>query len=213
MVDPSTRPRYASVAESPEAFARDPENLLLWRYDRRQLSAEETRDAMLFVSGLMDRTQAEGHPFDKTYPDLTEHKPFRGDYASNHRSVYVMQQRNRRHPYFEVFDGASTTACTGERGSSITPLQALFQLNSPDVAEWSRAVAGRVKSAGNAEAQVAQLYRLILARDAAAEEIQIGTSYLKRFESTVAAANPAAAPPLASLARALFANNEFMFVE
>jgi hypothetical protein len=124
-----------------------------------------------------------------------------------------MQQRNRRNPYFEVFDGANVNACTGERGSSITSVQALYQVNSPEVAEWSRNAAARARGAGTSEDQVQQLYRLILARDAGAEEIATATAYLKRFEITAAAEKATFAQPLASLARALFASNEFMFIE
>jgi len=201
-----------SAAASPDNLLKDPDQRLVWRYDRHRLNAEETRDAMMFVSGALDTTQAMAHPFPKI-GRLTEHAPFRGDFETKHRGVYMMQQRNRRNPYFEVFDGANVNACTGERGSSITSVQALYQVNSPEVAEWSRTAAAKVKSAGNAEAQVTQLYRLILARDASAEEIASGTAYLKRFESLAVTEKATFAQPLASLARALFASNEFMFIE
>lgn len=167
---------------------------------------------MMFVSGTLDLTQPMAHPFPKI-GRLTEHAPFRGDFDTKHRGVYVMQQRNRRNPYFEVFDGANVNACTGERGSSITSVQALYQINSPEVAEWSRAAAAKVRSVGDANARVKQLYRLILARDPVAEEITSGTDYLKRFEAAAVAEKASFAQPLASLARALFASNEFMFIE
>ena len=207
-----SRTYQLSAATLPEMEQKDPDNALVWRYERRRLNAEETRDAMMFVSGALDLTQATAHPFPKI-KRLTEHAPFRGDFATQHRSVYVMQQRNRRNPYFEVFDGANVNACTGERGSSTTPLQALFQINSPDVAEWSRAAAAKVQSAGDDKAQVAQLYRLILARGADTEEIQSGIAYLQTFTATAATEKATFAQPLASLARALLASNEFMFVE
>jgi hypothetical protein len=124
-----------------------------------------------------------------------------------------MQQRNRRNPYFEVFDGANTSACTGERSSSITSLQALYQVNSPEVAEWSRKAAAKVRSRSEAAAQVSDLYRLVLARSATEEEIADGVAYLKRFENTATTEKAPFAQPLASLARVLFASNEFMFIE
>lgn len=207
-----SRAYQLGASASPENLRKDPDQTLVWRSERRRLNAEETRDAMMFVSGVLDRTQPAAHPFPKV-GRLTEHAPFRGDFETQHRGVYVMQQRNRRNPYFEVFDGANVNACTGERGSSITSVQALYQINSPEVAEWSRAAAAKVRSAGDAKAQVAELYRLILAREAGAEEIMSGSEYLKRFETTAVAVKATPAQPLASLARALFASNEFMFIE
>jgi hypothetical protein len=207
-----SRTYQLSAADSPANLRNDPDQRLVWRFDRQRLNAEETRDAMMFVSGTLDLTQPAGHPFPPV-KRLTEHAPFRGDFETKHRSVYVMQQRNRRNPYFEVFDGANVNACTGERGSSITSVQALYQVNSPEVAEWSRNAAARARGAGTSEDQVQQLYRLILARDAGAEEIATATAYLKRFEITAAAEKATFAQPLASLARALFASNEFMFIE
>ena len=43
--------------------ARDGENVWLWRFARRRLSAEEIRDAVLAVSGDLDRAPGGPHPF------------------------------------------------------------------------------------------------------------------------------------------------------
>ncbi len=43
-----------------EKFERDPENLYLWRAAPRQLDAEALRDAMLSVSGTIDRNRPRG---------------------------------------------------------------------------------------------------------------------------------------------------------
>jgi len=205
-----SRTYQLAAAESPESFNRDPNNALVWRFDRRRLAAEEARDAMMIVSGVLDPTQPMAHPFPRM-GKLTEHAPFRGDFPSDHRSVYVMQQRNRRHPFFELFDGANTSSSTGERGHSITPLQALFQLNSQWVAGWSEAVTTRVKEAGDTAARVKQLYRAVLGRDPNGEEVAQGVGYVAHF--TAAAENAGETAALASLTRVLFASNEFMFVE
>ena len=45
------------------AFETDPDAKLLWRFNRRRLSAEEIRDAMLLVSGDLDPTMCGEHPF------------------------------------------------------------------------------------------------------------------------------------------------------
>src|SRR3989454_2472614 len=55
--------------------------------------------------------------------------PFVAVYDSNRRSIYLMQQRIKKQPFLELFDGADTNATTGERPVSTTPLQALFMMN------------------------------------------------------------------------------------
>jgi cytochrome c553 len=208
-----SRTYQLSADDSSEAFQRDPNNTLLWRFERKKLNAEETRDAMMFVSGKLKKTQPTRHPFPPISKKLTEHEPFRDTFPSEHRSVYVMQQRNRRHPYFEVFDGANTNACTGERDCSITPLQALFQINSPEIFEWANAAVDKIPSNVAASEQVQKLYRIILARDATEEEVASAVEYLSRFKSISTTSSGDAIKPLASIARALFASNEFMFIE
>ena len=44
-------------------LAADPGNRWYWRYSRRSLDAESIRDAMLVVSGRLDRSVPESHPF------------------------------------------------------------------------------------------------------------------------------------------------------
>src|SRR5690606_25029656 len=66
-------------------------------FPRRRLNAEELRDALLAVSGELDRTPGESHPFppESTWA-FTQHGPFAAEYPSSKRSVYLMQKRNRR---------------------------------------------------------------------------------------------------------------------
>src|SRR5207302_1411248 len=48
---------YQQSGQSDERAAKlDPNNRLLWRFPRRRLDAESLRDAMLAVSGRLDRT-------------------------------------------------------------------------------------------------------------------------------------------------------------
>ena len=66
----------ASV-EDAEAARSDPENELLWTFNRRRLDAEEIRDAMLAVSGALDRSPGGPHPFPPECEwSFTQHKPF-----------------------------------------------------------------------------------------------------------------------------------------
>src|SRR5213593_522086 len=44
----------SSADANPAARAKDPDNLLLWRFNRRRLEAEEARDAMLAAAGTLN---------------------------------------------------------------------------------------------------------------------------------------------------------------
>ncbi len=198
-----------------QALVKDADNARHWRFTRRRLAAEEVRDALMVISGTLDRAMPGAH---KDFPslnkkDYSQHSPFQAVYDSTHRSVYVMQQRIRKHPFFEVFDGADTNSAVGERSTTITPLQALFQLNSRFVQDQAQALASRLETAGDPLNQVAAAYVMVLARPAREDEVRAGVDYLTRFEAQAKAENLTNVKPLTSFVRALFASNEFMFID
>ena len=86
--------------------ANDPDNALFGRFDRRRLTAEELRDALLAVSGRLDEHPGGPHPFPPQNKwGYTQHTPFQAVYDTNKRSVYLMTQRIRKHPFLALFDG------------------------------------------------------------------------------------------------------------
>ena len=98
-------------------------------------TAEEIRDSILATSGELDGTVARGHPFPSPITwGYTQHAPYSGRVpTSNKRSVYLMTQRIKRHPFLALFDGADPNATTAERATTTVPTQALFFLNDPFV--------------------------------------------------------------------------------
>lgn len=211
--------RQASDDDASNA-AIDPANDHLWRFDPRRLTAEEIRDAMMFVSDALDLEPPRGpHPFPpETQWKYTQHKPFVAAYPSAKRSVYLMQQRIRKHPLLEVFDGADTNATTAQRPESTTPLQALFAMNSPLVHEWADRFAVRVGMAEAEEhARVRYAYRLALAREPSEEELSDASAYLAECRRLLSEAGvPAdkrARRALASYLRMVLASNEFFFLD
>ena len=54
--------RQASF-DSDANFKKDPQNLLVWRFNRRRLDAEQIRDSILAFSGDLDLSQGGRHPF------------------------------------------------------------------------------------------------------------------------------------------------------
>ena len=61
-----------------------------------------------------------------------------------------MTQRLQRHPYLVLFDGPDTNYSTAARTEATVPLQALFFLNNPLLADQARGFAARLL-AGNSE--------------------------------------------------------------
>jgi hypothetical protein len=137
---------YQMASGNDERNARiDAKNEYQWRFDRRRLDAEEIRDAMLAVSGNLDRTMGGPHPFPpETTFKYTQHVQFFATYETKQRGVYLMQQRQRKHPWLEAFDGADPNASSPVRTSGQTSIQALAMMNSAFVDEQSDALAVRV---------------------------------------------------------------------
>jgi hypothetical protein len=197
----------------------DPTNDLLWKFDQRRLSAEEIRDSLLQVSGILDRSPAGDHPFpDEAEWRYTQHRPFVAVYETNHRSIYLMQQRIRKHPFLSIFDGADTNATTATRSPSTTPVQALFLMNDKLAHEAADKLGVRVGLAFNEDAKrIDYAYRLCFGRPSAEDEVAMAVQYLQSCRERL---NSAAVPwdqqgraALASYMRVLMSSNEFLYVD
>jgi hypothetical protein len=201
---------YRMSCENGDAGAlSDPANDLLWKFRRRRLEAEAIRDSLLAIGGTLERRMGDAHPFAPMPSwDYTQHKPFIAVYDSNLRSVYLMTQRIRRHPYFGTFDGAETNMSTSFRITSTTPLQALFMLNDPLVHDSARAFAARLaKERKDDASRIERAYALTLGRPPSSEE---AAASLEFVTSTRAQLDEAQA--WESFARILFRLNEFVYV-
>ncbi|QDV21163.1 Planctomycete cytochrome C [Gimesia panareensis] len=201
------------------AAERDPDARLLWRFNRRRLSAEEIRDAMLLVSGNLDATPGDAHPFPPvTNWNYTQHNPFYAVYPTNRRSVYLMQQRLKRHPFLALFDGADTNASTARRELTTVPTQALYLMNSEFVHQQSEVLARRLmKEAPDAESRVELAWQITMGRPPAADQLAENREFLKQY---AAALGESGVPPesrevmaWSALSRTLLTRNEFLFVD
>ena len=160
------------------------------------------------------------HPFppESTW-HFTQHAAFEATYETKHRSVYVMQQRIRKHPYFAIFDGADTNASTAERLGSTTPLQALFFMNDPFAFECADHLVKRLESIAPHELERVHLaYEWLLARPPAPEELAWSIGFVRQYEDELrrSTTQPAGQTPrsaLSSLVRVLMSSNEFMFLD
>ena len=116
-------------------------------FERRRLSAEEIRDTILHVSGILDMSPGEGHPFpprDKW--NFTQHNPFADEYASSKRSIYLMRKRNQISTFFNLFDGPDPNASTANRSQTTVPSQALYFMNDPFFHDCAKQFASNIRS-------------------------------------------------------------------
>ena len=181
-------------------------------FERRRLSAEEIRDAILAISGELDRAPGREHPFPSPVTaSYTQHAPFSAVYDHDQRSVYLMSQRIKRHPFLALFDGADPNASTADRRITTVPTQALFFLNSPFVHEKAAKCAGRLRSACTDESQRIELaWRLTIGRAPTESERSEAAEFLTAYGAELIAAGQTDAEPaaLAAYVRSLFASNE-----
>jgi Protein of unknown function (DUF1553)/Protein of unknown function (DUF1549)/Planctomycete cytochrome C len=210
--------RLASV-DDPRNSAIDPDDELLWRFTPRRLSAEEIRDSMLAIGNTLEHGMPQRHPFPPEQEfKYTQHKPFVALYETNHRSVYLMQQRIRKQPFLATFDGADTNASTATRSISTTAIQALWMMNDPLVHKESDQFAVRVGLAfDETDKRIDYAYRLIYGRPATPEDISEARAYLgegvEKLKEAGVPWDQQMRGALASLGRVMFASNEFLFVE
>jgi hypothetical protein len=115
--------------------------------------------------------------------------------------IYAHKVRREREAVFGSFDCPDAGQSTARRRESTTPIQALNLFNSRFTIDESDALAARVKSdvGNNAAKQIRRAYQLALNRDPSADE-------LRDAEPAVRAHG------LATLCRALFNSNEFLFL-
>jgi hypothetical protein len=207
---------YRQSSGAPSSAGNDPENRLLGRFPRRRLSAEEIRDALLSTSGDLDPTPGGAHPFPPPSQwNYTQHGPFFAIYETNRRSVYLMTQRIRRHPFLALFDGADPSASTPERQTTTVPTQALFFMNDPFLHARAASLAARVFKAPDDPTRLDHAYLLLYGRRPNAAEQQDAAAFLRDYTAAEGSrpAQEAARLAWSAYARVLFSSNEFLYVD
>ncbi|MFM8891092.1 MAG: DUF1553 domain-containing protein [Planctomycetia bacterium] len=202
-----------SAEGDPTAVAADPDNRLLARFGRRALDAETLRDGMLAASGLLDRSPPPVHPFPAVDTwAFTIHQPFRGEYDSDRRSVYLMVQRTVRHPFLALFDAADPNQSVAARDATITPTQGLFLLNAPLVHRAADALAARILAAASETGPRLRIGTILAWGRLATVEEEAG---LREFLDGFAARVPGStdADAWKAVSRVLLTSNPFLFVE
>ncbi len=161
----------------------DPENLLLHRMRIRRLQGEAIRDAILAISGRLDR-KMEG-------PSVAVHitsfmqgrgRPGNGPLdGAGRRSLYTSVRRNFLPPMMLAFDTPQPFNSVGRRNVSNVPAQALIMMNDPFVVEQSKVWARRLlqNKELSSEERIDQIYQSAFSRSPTSRELSDALAFLE----------------------------------
>lgn len=177
--------RAGSHPDMRRVLQRDPEGTSYAFFRPRRLTAEELRDAMLCVSGDLNREMG-GVP---VRPDINpevarQPRQIMGTYAPayqpspspaqrHRRSVYAMVIRGLRDPFMEVFNQPNPDlSCERRDTSTVTP-QVFTLFNSEQSYDRAIAFAEHVlaEAASDADA-IVRVWRLALQREPSSDELR-----------------------------------------
>ena len=139
-----------STTHDANAALVDPENRLLWRFNRQRLEVEQLRDALLAVSGSLDETTGGTllPTANRAYVTSTANvNP--AIYNSRRRSIYLPVVRSALFEVFTAFDFADPSTLNGQRDQTTVAPQALFMMNSEFVLSQSRSLAEGLLAGSN----------------------------------------------------------------
>ncbi len=204
---------------NPEASRVDPENRLLWRMNVRRLEAEPIRDALLAVSGRLDRrlggslltVKNRAYFFDHTSKDAT-------NYDSPRRSIYLPIVRNHLYDMFQLFDATDASVPDGDRATTTVAPQALFLLNSELAMRSSRSLAAHLLGCQDLDdvGRIRRLYERAYGRLPMPAESRRAEAFLERFERDLRdgdhAPEDSRLGAWQALCQALLASNEFVTI-
>ncbi len=191
-----------AAGDDPVRSRIDPENVLCWRRPHLRLEAEAIRDAMLAVSGTLDRTM---------------YGPGTLDEGMRRRSIYFQIKRSQLIPLMILFDAPEGLVGIGQRSSTTVAPQALALMNNPHVRSYAAGLAGRVmpRLKESPSAAIASAYRLALGRPPEPDESVAALDFLltqsERYRGDGQA--DALGRALTDFCQSLMCLNEFAYVE
>ncbi len=198
--------RQASNVRNAAAEAKDIDNRLLWRGPLRRLDGESTRDAMLTISGALNRKTGGPSYFDMTSKLEYDHT-FAGPTGEfnddvNRRTVYRLWARCGNNPLLESLDCPDPSVMLARRSQTITPVQSLSLLNNRFVEQCAERLAQRVTQqvGDDIDSRISEVYQLVLSRDPKPRELELAREFIRKQS-------------LSQFCVVMLNTNEFLFVE
>ena len=213
---------------------KDPDNRFYARQSVRRLESEVMRDAVITVSG-----QTNNSMFGEAMPVMEdsvgqivlgkenldgERKPIQGEGLgadAHRRSVYVQVRRSRPLAVLETFDVPSVAPnCTRRSESNVAP-QALLLMNSDFIVRYAELFAGHVRQHGGetTSQQIQYAWRRAYGQQISTETLAELSAFLTLQQHELQQADSelkaedAAETAFAMFCQALFASNQFIYVD
>ncbi|MDE2715380.1 MAG: DUF1553 domain-containing protein, partial [Verrucomicrobiota bacterium] len=206
--------RMSSKPANAATEAKDPANTLLHRMRVRRLEGEAIRDAILAVSGRLDKKMY-GPPVAVHLTPFMEGRgrPRSGPVdGAGRRTIYQEVRRNFLSPMMLAFDQPFPLSTFGRRTSSNVPAQALILMNDPFVVEQSKLWAKRILSANaNDPARIRTAYETAFGRPPNADEQKAATVFLQTQAKAHGEKQPAE-KSWSDFCHVLFNVKEFVFL-
>ncbi|MEZ6136581.1 MAG: DUF1549 domain-containing protein [Pirellulaceae bacterium] len=185
-----------AVEPSPAARASDPGNRWLSHMNRRRHDFEAWRDTMLSASGALDLA------IGGVAVNLDE-------VGNRRRTLYCLVHRRELSTTYQIHDFPDPNQHSPQRFTTTTPLQGLYALNGPLLAEQSQLLVERLQREypHDDATRIDRAHWLLYSRAATDDERQLGLSYLSDSQGQ------ARLDRWKQYAHALLASNETLFLD
>jgi hypothetical protein len=191
MLSASYQLSYGSVEPNNSV---DTDNRLVWRANLRRLDAEELRDSLLFVAGVLDE-RIGGVGRSLNLPD------------NKKRTIYGRISRSAPNRALLLFDFPDPNISLDQRSATNVPLQTLFFMNSDLIWADAGLLAARLSNETDDAARIQKAYRTVYGRPATGEELRDALKFLAQVEK-----DSGQKPALQQFAQALLSSGEFNYI-
>jgi hypothetical protein len=186
-------------------------------FERRRLDAEEIRDSILMLSQTLDESPGTSHPFPSPITwGFSQHGPYSAVYEHDKRSIYLMVQRIKRHPFLALFDGADPNTSTAVRLGTTVPTQSLFFLNDPLIHQKADVWRDRLTlEAESFDQRISQALLEATGKVANEKDLLLAQRFRDRYIQELSGMDSIEAErqTLSAYLRSLFGSNAFLYVD
>jgi Protein of unknown function (DUF1553)/Protein of unknown function (DUF1549)/Planctomycete cytochrome C len=177
-----TSATYQQASHSNEQkLAIDPDNRLLWRFNRRRLEYEAIHDSMLAVSGKLDATRGGPASLMVRNAALKQNSDkATWDYNPYRRAVYAAIERDKLPTLLLTFDFANPDETNARRDITTVPTQSLYLMNGDFTMEMATALIARkeIQNATESHQRIRRLYDRVFNREPSDNELLTAVEFI-----------------------------------